>query len=454
MNLPNYFLADLPGEASLNPGMITEACQTLKRNRAHYLVHRSTHSVISLLCQVAQNWLNPEFPLRRWVLGQGPGALGFSPRTLELGLETFFRQWTPTGFESLLEQDLGHPHRLDQFSAGAAEQKTNRAAAAIGPALLAHITAGNLPCPALLSMALGMLTRSAQFIKCASGSALLPRLFAHSIYGLEPKLGACLEVAEWKGGESVLEDALYAETDCLTATGSDETLEDIRRRLPARTRFLAYAHRVSFAYVSAEAFSGGHLRRVVENAAADVTAWNQLGCLSPHVIYVQDGGLVTAEKFAEMLAEELARREETQPRGELPIEAAAAIASRRSLYEIRAAHSPETRHWCSPGSTAWTVVYEADPRFQLSCLNRFIYVKSVKDLTEALQNAGQVQGHTSTVGLAAPQHQVKDLALELARWGASRICSLGQMQNPPLAWRHDGRPALGDLVTWADLEDQ
>ena len=24
------------------------------------------------------------------------------------------------------------------------------------------------------------------------------------------------------------------------------------------------------------------------------------------------------------------------------------------------------------------------------------------------------------------------------------------MQNPPLAWRHDGRPALGDLMTWTD----
>jgi len=26
------------------------------------------------------------------------------------------------------------------------------------------------------------------------------------------------------------------------------------------------------------------------------------------------------------------------------------------------------------------------------------------------------------------------------------------MQNPPLTWRHDGRPALGDLVMWTDVE--
>ena len=134
------------------------------------------------------------------------------------------------------------------------------------------------------------------------------------------------------------------------------------------------------------------------------------------------------------------------------MEAAAAIASRRSLYEVRAAHSPDTRQWLSRDSTAWTVVYEAEPRFQLSCLNRFIYVKGVQSLEEALQNAETVRGKVSTVGLAAPEDQAQELATTLARWGVARVCPLGQMQNPPLAWRHDGRPALADLVTWTDWE--
>jgi hypothetical protein len=98
------------------------------------------------------------------------------------------------------------------------------------------------------------------------------------------------------------------------------------------------------------------------------------------------------------------------------------------------------------------VVYEADPRFQLSCLNRFIYVKGVKDLTEAMQNAESVRSQVSTVGLAAPEDKEPELATALARWGVARVCRLGRMQEPPLAWRHDGRPALGDLVTWTDWE--
>jgi len=452
MNLPNYFLADLPPEATLSPAMIGEACQTLKCNRERYLAHRSTHSLVQVLSNVARSWREPDYPFRQLALEQGPAATGFSRATLARGLDAFFKTLTPEHLHVLLEQDLGHVRRLDEMVAGEAETVSHRAALASAPELLVHIAAGNLPSPALSAMVLGVLVRSAQFVKCASGGALLPRLFAHSIYEVEPKLGACLEVAEWRGGRHDLEQGLFDEADCVTATGTDETLAAIRQRVPAKARFLAYGHRVSFAYVAAGALNGLHARQTAGHAAADVTAWNQQGCLSPHVIYAEHGGAVTPEQFAELLAEELERREETEPRGELPVEAAAAITSRRAFYEVRAAHSPETRHWCSRGSTAWTVVYEADPRFQISCLNRFIYVKAVKDLPEALQCADSVRGKVSTVGLAAPEDKALALATELARWGVSRICCLGRMQEPPLSWRHDGRPALGDLVTWTDFE--
>jgi hypothetical protein len=321
-----------------------------------------------------------------------------------------------------------------------------------GPEFLIHIAAGNIPNPTLTSIVLGLLARSAQFVKCAGGSAWLPRLFAHSLYEADSKLGACLEIAEWPGGNADLESVLFAEADCVTATGSDETLAAIRSRLPASTRFQGYGHRVSFGFVTNEVLSHANAPRMAARVTDDVVAWNQLGCLSPHVVYVQTGGAVSPERFAELLADELARREQTEPRGELATPHAAAIASRRGIYEVRAAHSPETLMWHSKESTAWTVVFEADARFQISCLNRFIYVKPVKDLTGLLQHAEVVRGKVSTVGIAAAEPQAEELAGQLARWGATRVCPLGQMQNPPLTWRHDGRPALGDLVTWTDWE--
>jgi hypothetical protein len=454
MILTNYFLADLPPEATLAPIMVREACQTLKRNREHYLAGHSTQQLVKVLSDVAANWLQPDYPFRQLALRRGPAETGFPRATLVRGLDAFFQQVTRESLHALILGDLGHVRRLDEMSAAAEELKRQHAAMACGPELLVHITAGKIPSPTLMSMLLGLLVRSAQFVKCACGTSLIPRLFAHSIHDAEPKLASCLEIAEWRGGETALAEPLFDEADCVTVTGSDEAIAEVRCHLPPRVRLLGYGHQVSFGYVTGESLSGYGAKKVVACAADDVVAWNQLGCLAPHLFYVETGGGIQAAQFAELLGEELARREEIEPRGELPVADAATIASKRDFYRVRAAALSETRLWCSEDSTAWTVVFEADPRFQLSCLNRFVYVKAVANLTDALHHADEVRGRVSTVGVAAHSDTARELATRLARWGVTRVCPLGQMQNPPLTWRHDGRPALGDLVAWTDWSNE
>jgi hypothetical protein len=452
MNLPNYFLADLPPGSELTPLMVNEACQTLRRNRDRFLAPRSTRQLIELVAHVAASWLDAGDPFRQRALELGPDATGFSAATLQQGLDAFFQSLTAEALRTLITQELGHLERLDRFVASEPEQTTRRRAMGSGPELLVHFTAGNLPVPALMSIVLGLLTRSAQFMKCASGQSLLPRLFAHSVYAVEPKIASCLEIAAWPGGYVPLEDALFAHAQCLTATGTDETLARIRERLPGHVRFLGYGHRVSFGYLTADLLGRAEARQMAAAAARDVAAWDQLGCLSPHVYYVETGGSVSPGEFAALLAAELARIEQTAPRGQLSTAEAALIASCRAAYELRAAQSIETRQWHSPNSTAWTVVFEADPRFQLSCLHRFVYIKPVANLDEALHAAASVEGKVSTVALGACGDRARDLATALARWGVTRVCPPGRMQEPRLVWRHDGRPPLADLVTWTEYE--
>jgi len=471
MNLPNYFFADLPPEATLSPHMISEACHALKRNREKYLAPRSTDDLVKILCAVSADWLQPENKFRRLALGAGVQAsacsLGtpkhelqpaFSATTMARGLDGFFRQFTPENFQALLAQEFGDgTNAMDAERKQMGEPDSGHSTPGPrhfwqGPHLLVHIAAGNIPNPSLMSITLGLLTRSAQFVKCASGASLLPRLFAHSIYEHDHKLGACLELAEWRGGNAVLETALFAEADSVTATGSDEMLAAVRGRLPAHVCFVGYGQRVSFGYVTRDILRDEMISDLVSRAADDVIAWDQNGCLSPHVIYVEERGQVESDKFASLLAAELMRRETIEPRETISIAASAHIASRRAIYETLAAHRGDVKLWQSQESTAWTVVFEHDVRFRFSPLNRFIFIKPVPDVAAALQGLDEVHGKVSTVGLAASGEKMTSLARQFAAWGATRICPLGQMQNPPLTWRHDGRPALGDLVTWIDVE--
>jgi hypothetical protein len=74
---------------------------------------------------------------------------------------------TSENLQALLVQELGHVKRLDSLVATTEEQKAHRAALANGPELLVHIAAGSIPNPTLMSIVLGLVLRSAQFVKCA-----------------------------------------------------------------------------------------------------------------------------------------------------------------------------------------------------------------------------------------------------------------------------------------------
>jgi hypothetical protein len=452
--LPQSYLADLPAEAELTASLVREAWLAIQRNHAHYLSRRTTAEVAATLEEAAGLWLEAGSPYLKLALERGPAELGFSRPTLERGLRSLFASITGSELEIWVEQDLHHAQRLDQFCASPPERAGRRQSFAIGPVCLAQVLAGNLPAPSVMSLVAGVLVRSAQFLKCAQESTLIPRLFAHSLRAVDARLAACIEIAQWPRERRDLLEALLESADCVTATGSDAAVTDIRNACPVTKRFVPYGHKVSFCYLAADALTAASVQDLLHAVATDVAAWDQLGCLSPHVIYVEAGGTFQAEQFAGQLAETLKTLERRQPRGTVSAEEAATIRSRRAFYEIRAAHGLETRLWQSEGSTAWTVVYEADPKFQPSCLNRFVYVKSAEDLEDALRGADAVRHHTSTVALAAPPARSRELATRLAQWGVSRVCAVGRMQVPPLAWRHDGRPALGDLVRWSDWEQR
>ena len=113
MKLPNYFLADLPPEATLSPSLLSDACVTLKHNRETYLLRCSTEQIVQVLAEVAAGWLESENPFRQLALEHGPAQLGFSRATLERGMDGFFRQLTVENFHALLGQEFGDARILE-----------------------------------------------------------------------------------------------------------------------------------------------------------------------------------------------------------------------------------------------------------------------------------------------------------------------------------------------------
>jgi len=177
----------------------------------------------------------------------------------------------------------------------------------------------------------------------------------------------------------------------------------------------------------------------------DIALWDQLGCLSPLAVYtLGEGSADGAARLGQALARELQVRQREWPRGEIDAATAATIRQARDEAEMRAADGRRVVVHASPGSE-WTVIVEDDPDFRGSPGHRFVRVHPVSDperLEVALRPIARHLGSAALHGFGRSDSPEAMLAM----LGASRICSPGRMQAPPIDWPHDGRPILLPLM--------
>ena len=102
--------------------------------------------------------------------------------------------------------------------------------------------------------------------------------------------------------------------------------------------------------------------------------------------------------------------------------------------------------------SSWTVVREDAPVVRPAPLHRFVRVLPTSDGAALIDALAPLGPHLAAAALAGFGAETHALARRLADLGASRICALGAMQRPPLAWRHDNRGVLTPLARFADLE--
>jgi hypothetical protein len=412
------------------------AVERLRNSARNTLRSRAVDDILAVLDRVIGSWLEPGYPLRRIAERDLPAVTGFSVEMIRYGLPRLLAPWRADSLRALLDAELGGRAVLDGVHGGRR---------AYGPELMAHVLAGNIPGMVIGPVCLSLAIKAAVLVKPAAGDPLFPTLFARSISDVDAELGRCILVAQWHRGDRAIEEIVFSSADLVVASGSDAAIAAIAARVPGR--FIGHGHRISFAAIARESLSGATAaRELARRLAYDVCLWDQQGCLSPQLCYLESGAVVSAADFAQMLAAALAACE-LPPRA-LTLEEKAAVLRSRQDAEWRAG----CQLIASPGSSDWTVTLEPDATFLPSCLNRFIRLKVIADLSQLPPVLHPHRQVLEAAGLAAPAARYEQLAELLAACGARRICTLGTMQEPPLAWRQSGRPRVADWVEWAGVE--
>ncbi|MDA0838612.1 MAG: hypothetical protein O2857_12595 [Planctomycetota bacterium] len=392
---------------------------------------------------MASKWLDPDYEPRRQTVREFCSATGFPQQMVSEGLDNAFWQLVPPKLDSLANEELGDSRLLDRPLPHPTTGKLSRA---VGPGLITHILAGSIITPGLWSICRALLLKSASIVKCASHDRVFPVRFAESLRHESSELGECIHVDYWPREDSESTQAAILAADAVIAYGDDSSVQRLREMTTFPRRFVGHGHRVSLGIIGEAAFN----EETATAIARDVAFHDQQGCLSPQVIYLI-GTSESCCQFGASIAKAFSVMEIQWPRCKLKPSEAAAIQRMRGTHELLIAMNTGARMWKSEKSTAWTLLYDENPQFEFSCLNRTLRLKRMESPAQLAAALGDVGGLLQGAAIA-PIEMKSQLIDLLAYRGVSRICSPGNLQNPVLNWRGDGDSQLLPLVRWVEVE--
>lgn len=431
----------------LTPSQMTDLIARLRRQRETHLQSRRVSEIVEVLDQVIQRLLDPSDPYRQKMDRLLPIITGYDREMVRLGLTSYLKTFRKPQLLRFLQEDFGNPGLLDGFWPRA----KGGYAKAVGPEVIAHVWAGNVPGLPLWSLVSGLLVKSANIGKVASAEPLFISLFVRALAEIDPELVDCLAVVWWKGGDEEAERTVFAQADVVVGYGTNRSLSAVQSRVPVTTRFLPFGQKISFGMIGRETLNARKALPTIRLAAYDVIRYDQQGCYSPHVFYVERGGQISPREAAQYLAHELDGLQHKFPRRDISLEEARQVAEIRQQAEWKALSGGGTE-WLGGADRDWTVVYEETAELLPSCLNRTIRVIAVDDLQQVPALLSASREYLQTVSLAVAPERLFLLGDQLARAGVTRICGLGEMTSPEAGWHHDGRFNLSDLVKMVDLD--
>ena len=433
----------------LSAQQMTALARRVKQASRRHLRPMTVSAIIEVIDRAIARLLDPQDPCRQQADRLLPIITGYDAEMVRLGLTSFFKTFRAPQLQRFVAEDFANPKLLDEFQ----PRPKGGAAKAFGPELLFHSWAGNVPALPLWSLACGLLVKAGSIGKLPSAEPLFASLFVRLLAEVHPPLADCMAVVWWKGGDTEQSAAVYAEADTVLAYGGNDALDEIRRQLPVTTRFLPYGHKLGFGAIGTAALDSLRGPATARLAAHDVMRYDQQGCYSPHVFYVERGGEVSPRGFAQSLAGELANLQHRFPRRALALEDAAAVAGWRQAGELQSLSGNGAVELIGGDGTHWGVAYADQPQpLAPTALNRNILVMAVNRLDEVV---AQVEAHRpflQTAGLAVAPAELYRLSELLGAAGVTRISAIGSMTSPEAGWHHDGRFNLLDLVRMVEIE--
>jgi hypothetical protein len=365
------------------------------------------------LARAFEHWRDRNYARRRDTIAVIAESAGYSVAMLENSIDALLKAFTNDALKAMAAR----------VSADSRDVK---------PKKVGFIAAGNVAGAGIHEIAIALIAGARVLIKTASAEPIFFAEFARTLAEVDREAGARVEVLNWSRSRTDLTDELISQCECVVAYGDDATIESLRRR----SDVIGFGSRVSAALIDASCIDG-----VAELLARDVALFEQLGCLSLHHVFVVSPDGRAARDFAVRMSEALERLAVSMLSAHIPLRDAAEIRGVRERARWRAIAGEPVELFEGRG-LEWTVVFEAKAdSFKVSPGFRTVHVTAVRDLAEFRACIGNMSGRIEAMAVAGDECETEARAM-----GIPYVCAPGEMQSPPLDWRHGGGEFLDLMV--------
>jgi len=374
------------------------------------------------LVRAFDRWHERNYVRRREAIGAIAHSSGYSVAMLENSIDALLKPFT-----------------REALMAMAARMSASRRHSA---KTIGFIAAGNVAGAGIHEVAIALLAGARVLIKTASAEPIFFAEFARTIAEIDSDAGARIEVLHWSRERTDLTAALIENCDLVAAYGDDATIGSL-----SRPNVIGFGSRVSVAVVALDACESSRVERVAELLARDVALFEQLGCLSPHQVFVVSPEDNAARSLAVRIAATLERVGKSMPPVRIPVRDAAEIRGVRERARWRAIAGESIELFEGRG-LEWTLIFErrrdASEPIKISPGFRTVHVTAVRDVPEFLDCIGRVSERIEAMAVAGDKSG--NIGRALAAMQIPYVCAPGEMQSPPLDWRHGGGAFLDAMV--------
>jgi hypothetical protein len=338
--------------------------------------------------------------------------------------------------------------------------------------LMLGYAAGNVPGTGLLLTLLGLAAAVTNhppviLIRNSRREPIFTSLVLSVLESVDPALLNTTMVTIWDHEDMAVQEYLVAQADLVIAAASDETIEDLDRIVKRVStvahpiRFHGHGHKVSFSTIGRECLAIGQkmpesdkllVDTVACLASLDVALWNQQGCLSSRVHFVEEtpgSGHHSPEAYARAVVHSLRELNQAMPK---------AVRNRRQIhnlfdqYQAVAVNNP--LQVLSQYDDDFLVILD---RRELTgvqfrelvnaCQARTVAIVPVKNVMEVpgryLEQIGSHHLQSMSVALGSPDMEGLDPRLlryaeALGAVGVTSIRTVGRGAFPQLAYSWDG----------------